>query len=112
MPGHAGDFPPVSPSSLRHTIKRGRLCVDQEGKQARNEFRARIRRALPQRQPGPPNPPTNYPPRIRTHGIQFHQSYLMVVGWQDLNLRLPSPETDDPSYFFDDRADIFARNHV
>jgi hypothetical protein len=55
-------------------IDRDRLCVDQEIKEAPNEFRARIRRALEAgasqgRQIRPPN----YPPRIRTHGIQFHQ---------------------------------------
>jgi hypothetical protein len=57
-----------------------RLGVDQEFKEARNAFRARIRRALPAAPATAAESAPNYPPRIRTHGIQFHQSCWMVVG--------------------------------
>jgi len=62
-----------------HATKPGRLYVDQEIKEARNAFRARIHRALPAvpARAGRIRSP-NYPPRNRTHGIEFHQSCLTV----------------------------------
>jgi hypothetical protein len=51
--------------------------------------------------------PKSGPPRIRTYGIQFHHSCLMVVGRQDLNLRLPSPEACGLHYLPEYKANIF-----
>ena len=42
----ASDFHRFVLPTCAYSIEAGRLCVDQEGKQARNEFRARVRRGL------------------------------------------------------------------
>ena len=53
----------------------------EEFKEARNAFWARIHRASPAvpARAAPSAHPTTHP-KFRTHGIQFHQSCLMVVG--------------------------------
>jgi hypothetical protein len=97
-----------------HSPEASRLSLDQENKAARNEFPASGSSGFTsQRHGGRPNPPPSYPPKIQAHGIQFHQSCLMVVGGrQDLNLQLPSPEACRLRYLLEYRANIFVRNFV
>ena len=64
----------------RAGLRLDRLCVDQEIKEVRNEIRLEFAGVYRQRQINQPDPPTQLPTQIRTHGIQFHQSCLMVVG--------------------------------
>jgi len=59
---------------------RDRLCVEQEIKGAPMNSWPAFVGLYRQRQPSRGIRPPNCPPRIRTHGIQFHLSCEMVVG--------------------------------